>query len=387
MTLRSARSWPSPPSPTRRCGCWRDWALLAVIWVAALVGRDRPVRPGLARRLAGGVPGRVGDGAVAPHPPAGDGDLGFGLAQALGIAAYLVEGADPTGLVRDGVPAGAPLRPVPLGLGPRRRATASIVIVAAWAIGVAHRPRLHRRRHRRGGRALRPGRAGRHGAVPRRRPRARDRSRPDCSNESSSPASCTTPSPTTSRPSRSRPRPVASWLRRSPTPRWTPSASSRRRRRAPSTRCARWSARCGEARRPSWRRSPGVAEIQGLATTNGGGPAVARRAGRRPRRPAPLGRRRHLPARPGVDHQRRAPRPPRHPRRRAGRRWRRRRAADGPRRRRVRLRRRRRVAGLRAASGWPSEPSCSAAPSTPARAPDGGWTVDARDAPSGGSPA
>ena len=64
----------------------------------------------------------------------------------------------------------------------------------------------------------------------------------------------------------------------------------------------------------------GIRDIERLTRSTGPGPRDRRRAGRRPRRSAAVGRRRRLPHRPGGDHQRAPPRPPSHAR--PGRRWR-----------------------------------------------------------------
>ena len=107
----------------------------------------------------------------------------------------------------------------------------------------------------------------------------------------------------------------------------TRSRSSRRRRRARSRSCAPSSGRCATATRPTSRRSAASPTSPGSPRL-ADGPRVDVELVGRPRRPAADGRRRRLPDRPGVDHQRgpaRATRDPgRRPRhRRAGQRARR----------------------------------------------------------------
>ena len=202
-------------------------------------------------------------------------------------------------------------------------------------------------------------------------PRSATRTRPvaggwirsSSSSESSWHASSTTPSPTTSRPSPSGPRPAASWPPPIRPPRWTHSPSSSRRPLGRSRRCARWSAPSARERNRTSHRSAASPRSSDLATG----------AGERPRVDVELSgdldglptfrRCRHLPPRPGVDHQRRAPRPPRHPRPGGGAGRARLRRHDGARRRRSGDRS---IPGRRPGSGWsgwPNGRSCSAAPS------------------------
>ena len=194
----------------------------------------------------------------------------------------------------------------------------------------------------------------------------RRRSRSSCVSASSWPASCTTPWPTTCRPSPSGPRPAASW--------------------PPPTR--------GRRRGAGGHRGGGIARARRDAVDGRG---AARGRGRRSRPRSAASRharslarddRRHpqstvhiagdlddlspsvecrgVPAGPGVDHQRPPPRPPRHAHRVRVQ------AADE--RRRPHRRRRRRAAATpsdasraTAWSGWPSGRRCSAAPSRRAR--------------------
>ena len=135
-SIRSFLAEPAVADPPARV--WRDWALLAAIWIAALV--DAIARPDLIWPAASLVVCLAASTTVLwrrTHPLAMT-IIGFGLAQGLGIAAYLVEG-ESTGLY-----AMAFLLVLPYALfrwaSGRHAGFGVIVIVAAWVIGVLTDP-------------------------------------------------------------------------------------------------------------------------------------------------------------------------------------------------------------------------------------------------------
>ena len=109
--------------------------------------------------------------------------------------------------------------------------------------------------------------------------------------------------------------------RRAPPTRRPPSrrcGSSRRRRRARSPRCGRWSARCATDEQAELAPQPGIADLAAARRAHAGGPPVdVELAGDLDDLARPVGAAVYR-AGPGVDHQRRAARPARDPDRRRG---------------------------------------------------------------------